>query len=224
MELHLTNCSPINTSFTVNDGRTLYHVETPFSFGTRTTTIHKVVQDDSFTEKGEKESLLTLEESIDTAVADQELLHDDSRQRRVAEIEWRNFGCNKLRFGGVEHPSNSFLKPTGMCSQHRVFIGPDQRQYKWNTGGCGMMPPILEVSEIDGSWKCIAKYHKRHLGVLSKARKGYLEILPEAQHLADIIVITFVYCDHIRMKKKMAAQMTVGVPMVAAHDLVRHRD
>jgi hypothetical protein len=112
MELHFTHNSATNTTLYLAEGQALYKIETPFSLGKRTTTISKVVpdDDDDILEKGEKDSLFTLKDSLDTeTVTESEIVDLQDTFAVIGEIDWRNIGHNKLRFGGVELAPSSNL-------------------------------------------------------------------------------------------------------------------
>jgi hypothetical protein len=86
---------------------------------------------------------------------------DDSyRFSQLAKIEWHVMTSNKIWFGGVEYDAKKYLRPAGLVNQlvshfyfafsncddldrHRIFTGPDSKEYKWNLGRSGMYSPIV---------------------------------------------------------------------------------
>jgi hypothetical protein len=61
------------------------------------------------------------------------------------------------------------------------------------------MPKILLKLDLnDGSKTRVAKGHRSNIGIIGKPRQARLEILPGFDHLADIIVITYIYMEKLR--------------------------
>ncbi|KAG7441470.1 uncharacterized protein BT62DRAFT_936995 [Guyanagaster necrorhizus] len=106
-----------------------------------------------------------------------------------------------MRYDGKEVKATTYLKKEGWgwYGRHRVFKGPDSKEYKWILG---LRVPQLVLN--DGSETLIAKYHTRKCGLLSPgdARPAYLEICPGGEHMVDIIFFTFIYIEELREEKE----------------------
>ncbi|KAH6899244.1 hypothetical protein BKA70DRAFT_1314803 [Coprinopsis sp. MPI-PUGE-AT-0042] len=67
------------------------------------------------------------------------------------------------------------------------FMGPDEKKYIWQMF---VKSPILVLA--DRSFVPLARYRRAKVGIVSRARKGFLEILPEGLPVVDMIIVTFV--------------------------------
>ena len=81
-----------NTVITNEQGQIVYKTDTPFRFGTRTTTIHKI--------KPNASRLST---------------HDQFEA--IGEIEWHTFTSSKFRFGGSEVAAKNFIPSRGFTGR-----------------------------------------------------------------------------------------------------------
>jgi hypothetical protein len=191
--------SPLNTTLTGPDGRTLYKVVSPFRLGVRTTTItalvdvdnfaiHAAKRDDSDGNDGGDDDGNLDDRDCDgedhdgqlTYVDDGKLDHVDAggkldddecnltdandsyRFSHLAKIEWHDMTSNKIWFGGVEYDAKKYLRPAGLFNQlvsqfyfplwsscycqlvsHRIFTGPDSKEYKWYLGNSGKLSSIV---------------------------------------------------------------------------------
>ncbi|KAF9026051.1 hypothetical protein BDZ89DRAFT_1067889 [Hymenopellis radicata] len=86
-------------------------------------------------------------------------------------------------------------------SRHRKFTAPDGKEYKWILGA--NRPKLITN---DDSHTPVALYHRRRFGLFRAKRQAYLEVLPQAEHMLDTVVITFVYVEKIRRQKEDAAK------------------
>jgi len=68
-----------------------------------------------------------------------------------------------------------------------AFVGPDGRSYKWQLL---IRKPVLILN--DNSLTPIARYRRAKLGIVSRSRRGFLEILPAGVNIVDLVVVTFV--------------------------------
>ncbi|KAF9026036.1 hypothetical protein BDZ89DRAFT_953299 [Hymenopellis radicata] len=112
------------------------------------------------------------------------------RFAHLAQIDWKIGAPTILRFGGQEIKARSYLIKDGWG--HRKFTGLDGKEYKW----------ILGANRP----KAIALYHRQRFGVFHAKRQAYLEVLPQAEHMLDTVVMTFVYVEKIRRQKEDAAK------------------
>jgi len=68
-----------------------------------------------------------------------------------------------------------------------AFVGPDGRPYKWLLA---LRKPVLLLN--DNSLTPIARYRRAKLGIVSRPRRAFLEILPAGVNIVDLVVVTFV--------------------------------
>ncbi|KAJ3925122.1 MAG: hypothetical protein NXY57DRAFT_1044371 [Lentinula lateritia] len=112
----------------------------------------------------------------------------------VAQIDWKVFRSSKIRFGtgqysGLEIPVKDLFRKEGwgFWGRHRVFIGEDGQEYRWNFGRTH--PQIL-----------VATFHQERL--FSKNNTARLEIFPPGQHMIDEIFVTSTYIERLRRAKE----------------------
>ncbi|KAF9546595.1 hypothetical protein CPC08DRAFT_755566 [Agrocybe pediades] len=67
------------------------------------------------------------------------------------------------------------------------FMGPDSRRYRWQLF---VHSPVLVLAEHPST--ALALFKQAKIGIVSRPRRAYLEILPTGMHLRDFIVVTFV--------------------------------
>ncbi|KAF8547443.1 hypothetical protein OG21DRAFT_1490234 [Imleria badia] len=114
----------------------------------------------------------------------------------IGEIEWHLIGSSTFRLSGQEMQSNDFLPSHGILGRKRTFTGPDGCAYRWD-----MVLEAVVLSRDDRSRTEVARYHRGSLGIVGPKRKPRLEIDPDVEHMLDLIVLTFVYVEKIRMDK-----------------------
>jgi hypothetical protein len=78
-----------NTVITNEQGQIIYKTDTPFRFGTRTTTIYKIRPN---------ANPLSMRDQFDV----------------IGEIEWHTFTSSKFRFGGTEVLAKNFIPKKGL--------------------------------------------------------------------------------------------------------------
>ncbi|KAJ7582043.1 hypothetical protein C8J56DRAFT_793156, partial [Mycena floridula] len=177
-----------------NSGRVIYRVHTPHKLGARTSTITRAIDD-------------TAEPS--EIISDQEMIPDTGiRQGRfghLAQIDWKIIKFAKIRYGGIEYDTKQFFRKVkfGWYGRHRAFTAPDGKNYRWILGA---RVPTLVTD--DKSETLIATFHRKRW--LFGKRQAYLEIFPEGMHLADVILVTFIYIEKIRRDKERAASRNGG--------------
>jgi len=75
------------------------------------------------------------------------------------------------------------------AAQHNSweFTGPDKNHYKWQMF---IQSPVLMLN--DNSHTPLARYRRAKIGIISRPRRAFLEILPAGVNIIDLIVVTFV--------------------------------
>ncbi|OJA17550.1 hypothetical protein AZE42_11710 [Rhizopogon vesiculosus] len=166
-----------NTVITNEQGQIIYKTDTPFRFGTRTTTIYKIKPN-----------------------ADQSDMHDQFDV--IGEIEWHTFTSSRFRFSGTEVAAKEFIPSRGFTGRKRVFTGPDGRSYRWDLNF-----RVVVLSRNNESQTKLARSHRTTLGIIGKKRKATLEVSPEVAHsMMDTVIMTFIYVEKLRMDKEKASR------------------
>ncbi|KAF7972262.1 hypothetical protein HWV62_35562 [Athelia sp. TMB] len=102
---------------------------------------------------------------------------------QVARIEPTLQGGSNLVL--CENGMKMALRPPG--DSEWAFVGPDGRPYKWQLM---IRYPVLMLN--DNSLTPIARYRRAKLGIVSRSRRAFLEILPAGVNIVDLVVVTFV--------------------------------
>ncbi|KIJ70601.1 hypothetical protein HYDPIDRAFT_105340 [Hydnomerulius pinastri MD-312] len=172
MILTLSSESVRSTIFTNETGQVLYKTATPFKLGSQTTIIYKI------------------QPNVDPAD-----MHD--RFEVMGEIEWHMLDSSKFRFNGKEMETKQFIPRHGWRGRKRTFTGPDGRPYRWD-----LQYRVVVLSLDDGSRTEVARSHRRSFGIIGAKRDPCLEVHPDAMHMLDMVVLTFIYVEKIRMQKE----------------------
>ncbi|KAK0186379.1 hypothetical protein F5146DRAFT_1227035 [Armillaria mellea] len=201
MNLYQTGSGILNNSYANESGQVIYKVSTPQKFPPgRVTTISRIVPSDYETPR---------EEDTHLERARSEEVDFKDRFAPLGYIDWKVFVSSVLRYNGKEVKATGYLKKQGwgFYGRNRVFNGPDGKEYKWILGAS-----ISKLVLNDKSETLIAKFHTRKFGLFSpgKARPAYLEILPEGEHMVDVIFFTFIYIEKIRKEKERAGQSSAA--------------
>ncbi|KAI6101917.1 hypothetical protein F5141DRAFT_1136379 [Pisolithus sp. B1] len=106
MRLVLSEEGVRNTVMTSEDGQVLYKTSTPFRFGTRMTSLYKVIPNEN-----------------------PEDMQDNFEI--IGEIEWHVIGSSTLRLYGEEMKTKDFMPRHGLLRNKRTFKAPDGRSYIW---------------------------------------------------------------------------------------------
>ncbi|KAI5991707.1 hypothetical protein F5J12DRAFT_467102 [Pisolithus orientalis] len=176
MLLTLSSENVRNATFMSDTGQPLYVSSTPFRFGRWTTKISKYVSDDF-------------------------QLQMEDRFEAVGKIRWPIFGSAMFRIGGKDLRSDSFLRRHGITGRKRTFKGPDDRRYRWD------MHRRIVVLSLDGpSRREVARYRRSTFGSFNilgvESTKACLEISQEVEHMLDLVILTFIYMEKLRMDRE----------------------
>ncbi|KAF9009733.1 hypothetical protein BDQ17DRAFT_1406716 [Cyathus striatus] len=119
----------------------------------------------------------------------------------LAAIEFHNITPSRIRYRGQEFSVNDFFRKkidlTGLGS-YRVFTGPDDKEYYWKLGN------TAELFLNDDSKTPVAHFHHKHYGIFRKKRPASLEIFPAGEHMMDLILVTFIYIEKLRVDLEIA--------------------
>jgi len=205
MRLVLSDDSPLSTIITDSYGQDLYRVQSSYTCGPQKTNIYR-------SRDTPPSYYSTTKDSQSVRSDDKTLANErDNEFSVLASIEWHTFASSRLIYQGKEVELQEFMpNEKSFARGRRVLTGPDGRTYRWNH-------PVLELN--DGS-KTPAAIYKR-----SRRRKGEpatIEILPDGEHMLDLIVITWVYVERIIRKQRTMRRMALFGPgtamLMAAHD------
>jgi hypothetical protein len=105
----------------------------------------------------------------------------------------------------------------------RVFTGPDGRSYRWDMVSrtrvvvvsalhffhqCIWPSTVLfQLSLNDGSRTVVARSHR----VTGRRRKATLEISPTLAPMMDVVILTFVFVEKLRMEKEQVLKGTASL-------------
>ncbi|KAI5991709.1 hypothetical protein F5J12DRAFT_861540 [Pisolithus orientalis] len=175
MHLVLSAESVRNTIMTNENGQVLYKTSTPFSIGTRTTTFYKVVPN-----------------------SDPDDMQD--HLEAIGEIEWNLMGSSVMRLHGQEMMTDTFIPWHGITGRKHTFMGPDGFSYRWDMdfrvvrvcAGLNIFPHFLALTG----------FGTQFLGIIGPRRDPSLDVDPSLMHMLDIVILTFVYVEKLRMDKE----------------------
>ncbi|GAB1528046.1 hypothetical protein RhiTH_011237 [Rhizoctonia solani] len=103
----------------------------------------------------------------------------------VASIKWGTFGENKLTMGGITAPLKDVFPKAGPLSSSRVFTTANGEGLKWKEKS-----KLYCVSTYNDL--TLATYNHKSLSAMFTGKKATLDISPNAMHLLDILVVTWV--------------------------------
>ncbi|KAI6124349.1 hypothetical protein EV401DRAFT_1856784 [Pisolithus croceorrhizus] len=197
MRLILSSEGVRNTTMTNEDGQVLYKTSTPFRFGARTTTLYKVVPNTD---------------------------PDDMRDRleAIGEIEWHAIGPSVMRLHGQAMMTDTFIPRHGIRGRSkRTFEGPDGLPYRWDMDFkfvrvctcpkvCHDSPALTgfctQLSRNDATRQELARFHRQRIGIIGSRRDPYLDVDLAVMHMLDMVVLTFIYVEKLRMDKERRAR------------------
>ncbi|KAI5989990.1 hypothetical protein EDD15DRAFT_2370319 [Pisolithus albus] len=204
MRLTLSSEGVRNTVMTNENGQVLYKTSTPYRFGTRTTALYKVVPN-----------------------ADPDDMRD--HLETIGEIEWHLMSSSVMRLHGREMMTDTFIPSHGFTRRKRTFTGPDGLSYRWDmdfrivrvrtypkksydfpalTGLVWVLD--AQLSRDDASRQELARSHRRSLGIIGPKKDPSLDVDPSLMHMLDMVVLTFIYVEKLRMDKEKRAKHSNG--------------
>ncbi|KAJ8520071.1 hypothetical protein ONZ45_g3076 [Pleurotus djamor] len=171
MQLIQSKSDPRNTTFSSDSGELTYAVETPFH---------------------------VLENRVSTI---SKVSSNVEQSQVLAEIEWHRMGSTVVKFKGRSMSVGELFRRVGFAWRHRVFVGPDGKEYIWKLGSRSSKLFLYDTVEMP-----IARSHKSSLGVFGSSHPASLEIFPEGEHMLDMILVTFVYIEKQRRDNERASR------------------
>ncbi|KAH6899150.1 hypothetical protein BKA70DRAFT_1314519, partial [Coprinopsis sp. MPI-PUGE-AT-0042] len=181
--------NPYNSNYCTEDGQVIYKVDSPFKLVGRTATVSKIVPND--------------ESSSDMC----------DRFTHIGGIEFNALTTSKITWKGETKETSVFFRKgdkgwVAGSGSHRIFAGPDGREYRWDIGSSPSNLPTLHLnSDPDIIVAKCRKQHRLSSGEIAATHQERgvagpavttLEISDLGEHMADIIVITLAYIEKLR--------------------------
>ncbi|PPQ68237.1 hypothetical protein CVT24_005045 [Panaeolus cyanescens] len=211
-----------NAVFSV-DGKPIYSTNTPLSVSKRITTLQRLHRLSPASSTHAKELEAKGEEPPPPSY-DQLFESEGTDGVKIGEIEYHEFSPTIFRYEGKtvdEH--HMFLKTSFLNSflvGDRKFTAPDGRTYVWQVGLDGM--ELGRYHEHDKKTDVVATWSPRRFGILhNKPVPPCLEILPEAQHMIDLIFLTFIFV-HYENQPTMFTFHVCGDPDATTRSVILH--
>ncbi|KAK7040355.1 Replication termination factor 2 [Paramarasmius palmivorus] len=178
--LHLSS-NFLNGTYTDDAGKVIYKVNTPTRVG-GSTTIAKVLPAD-----------------VDIPRRESDVVGGE-RFASLGRINWKFWSTTRastIQILGQEIETKDFFRSEGwagkLLGSNRVFTAPDGKEYKWFLGPYSSKLVLNDKEETP-----VAKYHRGNLGITEEKRRAVLEVFPAGEHMADLIIITFLYTERLR--------------------------
>ncbi|KAF7314977.1 hypothetical protein MIND_00011800 [Mycena indigotica] len=190
MFLVLTTPSTSNTTYTNEFGVPQYQVDTRSTRANRTSFIRRVSQRQSTASPHSDLDVFAINTPQRSAAID------------VATIRWNIVKSTVIDFGGKERQTKHWLKREDVSYgfSPRVMTARDGREYRWTQN-----PETSELQFRTNNTQdvLVARFHaEKELPAFSPTRPlPALEVLPEFEHLAEEILVTFVYVDNRNSRK-----------------------
>ncbi|KAI0081489.1 hypothetical protein K474DRAFT_1350066 [Panus rudis PR-1116 ss-1] len=103
---------------------------------------------------------------------------------------------SKLVYNGTTVDLDVFMPRKAFWRSARAFTGSDGRKYTWHQS---ISSCYLDLEDRSQPAVTIAEFKQRSI---LKGRKAYLEIHPQGEHMADLIVITWLYYETRRRENE----------------------
>lgn len=111
MNLYLSACSPLNSVYMHESGQVLYQVSTPLAFGSRTSTIRKIVPNLPAEDAVRFEKFDVADNGDDELTLADEVLRDKFTE--WATIQHKIFGASVIKYDGQEIEVSSYFRKQG---------------------------------------------------------------------------------------------------------------
>ncbi|KAH7909215.1 hypothetical protein BJ138DRAFT_1155810 [Hygrophoropsis aurantiaca] len=118
----------------------------------------------------------------------------------VGSIEWHTYSSTILRFDGSKVKTKDFIPSSGFLKKKRTFVGPDGHSYRWELESRVVVLYLNATPKVE-----MARFHRRSLGIIGHKREPYLEVSSQVEHILDLVILTFIYVEKIRMDKEKAS-------------------
>ncbi|KIY64560.1 hypothetical protein CYLTODRAFT_358225 [Cylindrobasidium torrendii FP15055 ss-10] len=179
----------IRSTYSTSDGEVLYKAETPRSATYRTTSILRLLPPD---------------------IPSSNTKASDSKYGLIASIDWKT-GTKPpvIRYGGQEFEADDFLRMDGTRgadgSRPRVLIAPDGKEYMWRNEEYE-----AQLITYDEKREVVAQFHRQQFGIFHKKCPARLEVTPEGEEILDIVLVTFIFIEKIRLGSTMGIITAAG--------------
>ncbi|KDQ53159.1 hypothetical protein JAAARDRAFT_436641 [Jaapia argillacea MUCL 33604] len=191
MKLILTKGDPKHTTLLDDEGREAYKI----------TTLKKFARPDATTiGRRNAPHPLPSEAATSTQPQQEDSEEQDEEFSEIARIYWRRVNPTELIFKGQKIILKEVMASIGFLNRDRQFIGPNGVAYIWKIPSRGH----LELYVDDESKTEVAALHGASKGVRNQKHPAFLEIQPAGLHMVDLIVVTMVYVEYIRVSRERA--------------------
>ncbi|KAF8162693.1 hypothetical protein B0H34DRAFT_744127 [Crassisporium funariophilum] len=201
MQLCLVNNDPTSTILITPDGIPLFSIETKVLHVTATQVQAPVASQKSPTtmikrlerysqSTGHVETAIGVVEYRGPAAGTHLQLLADNHELQIASLKTAQI-ADRPEEEDTEKVENSW-----------EFTGPDEKRYKWQiflhspivcfTASNIYFSYFVQLMIADTTFTPLARYRRAKLGIVSRSRRAFLEILPAGLELLDLIVVTFV--------------------------------
>ncbi|KAJ6470940.1 hypothetical protein C8R45DRAFT_875127 [Mycena sanguinolenta] len=194
MRLILSNHQPLHCTYTdAESGVVQYKVHTPIKLHLRTTLSRLIAADIPRRDAAPEAA---------TSTTSQPERDTGGRFGLVAEFFWAR--DSTIRFGGQDLSSKTYLRKekVGWLVWEYIFKARDGSECRW-----ALRPHTTTLKINDGSGTAVAEYRDVSMGIMSKARPASFEIFSGFEHMADEILVTFIYIEYIMRARTGSKEM-----------------
>ncbi|KAA1475823.1 hypothetical protein DENSPDRAFT_874260 [Dentipellis sp. KUC8613] len=195
MNLHVSRGTFMNTVLRDDSGEPRYRIETSFTKalrGRETIVSRFLPGADAFRNGGQSLLVTSSNTGSETDIHLRGLPEEE-----IATIEWHRLTPTLFKWLGRTVEVGTYMPYKGALWRKRAFTATDGQSYVWTYG-----IRRSYLARDDDTHACIARYHRRSLGLIGESRKAYLEISPDGTNIADEIVVTFVYIERRREQRR----------------------
>ncbi|TFK63745.1 hypothetical protein BDN72DRAFT_775555, partial [Pluteus cervinus] len=177
----------LNATYITEDNTPLYRVEMPHHFTGGTATVKKLIPDFDEGHTGQ---------------------HDrNDRYAHLGQVEFHMIESSVIHYGGEEWKTSQHFTKEGkvwrwsVLGRDRKFTGPDGKEYVWILGlaNCKLVLNDEEQSVV-------ARLHVERQGILHRPSSAKFEITELGTAIQDVIFMTFVYIEKIRVDMEKTAK------------------
>ncbi|KAH9483475.1 hypothetical protein JR316_0002943 [Psilocybe cubensis] len=192
MHLCLVNNDPTSTLLITPDGEPLFSIETPLLHSPEIE-LEKVMAAPARRQKSPITQIKRIERyqrsagHVETQIGVVEYCGKGNGTKLQLCMENHALAITARTMLGIEGAGDFGEQTDEEDENFWEFTGPDSKQYRWQIF---VHSPVLLLA--DNSFTPLARYRRAKLGIVSRSRRAFLEILPAGINLIDLIVVTFV--------------------------------
>ncbi|KAH7330713.1 hypothetical protein B0J17DRAFT_162307 [Rhizoctonia solani] len=126
----------------------------------------------------------------------------------LATIKWPTSGKNEVTMGGMTAPLSDVFPGDGNLSTSRLFTTASGEKLKW------IDKSKLQCVPVDSDIP-FATYDYKHFASI-RGKKSTLDISPNASHLTDVLVVTWVIAEKKAQEARRTAASSGGASVSTA--------